>query len=497
LLLNTLGAALAAYVLCRTLDTSVMTPLRRAGWVLLIVACVPLLSAATAAYGGFSSMLYAALGLAVLHASLEAGERGIAWIPLAALLLGLFRPDGVFVGAAIVVVGALRARDLGRVRPYAGTAGAAGALAVGYYVWRSRYFGLPLPLPLYVKSRTGDVEKLAHVREPLKSVMTRLPGLGANLHWVFVGGALGALVVIALAAHLLRRHMAPGTRFRLAIAFLPLAALWSSLCFAYQSQNIDWRFQSMIQLGVIYFAVRGVGALRRRRLASENVAWSMLAAVALPVIAAGIPRVEGRLSGGYGDFVNVFAARYGRELGGDSHVALTEAGRLPYWSDAQVLDAIGLNSPETALRPISRRMLEDFDPQMLFFHHAGTLDLDDVARSALAAPDADPIVRVSSIAARIRPEYRGVCGRDCNAYSEVKVSNVRLAPIVMARYLGAHADRYEVYAADPMHDGTFSFVFAFRRDTDVTRAVALLRESLQGSPASYLALLRERGRQGG
>jgi hypothetical protein len=308
LFLNTLGAALTAYVLCRTLNTSLMKPARRASWVVLVIACVTLLSAATAAYGGFSSMLYAALGLAVLHASLEADKLAIAWVPLAALVLGLFRPDGVFVGAAIVVVGALRARDLGRVRPYATTACAAGALAVGYYMWRSRYFGLPLPLPLYVKSRTGDVEKLASMREPLKSLLTRLPGLGANLHWVLVGGAIGALAVIALAAHLLHRHVAVETRLRLAIAFLPLAALWGSLCFAYQSQNIDWRFQSMIQLGAIYFAVRGVSALLRRRLASENVAWGLLGAITLPAIAAGVPRVEGRLRGGYGDFVNVFAA---------------------------------------------------------------------------------------------------------------------------------------------------------------------------------------------
>ena len=56
------------------------------------------------------------------------------------------------------------------------------------------------------------------------------------------------------------------------------------------------------------------------------------------------------------------------------------------------------------------------------------------------APDADPVVRESSIAARIRPEYRGVCRHDCNE---------------------------------------------------------LLRQSLQGPPESYLALLRERGRQGG
>jgi hypothetical protein len=490
LVLNTLGAGLAAFVLCRALDTSSMTPGRRPLWLLLIVVCVPLLSAATAAYGGFSSMLYAALGVAALHASLEAGPRVIACIPFAALVLGLFRPDGVFAGAAIGVAGALRARDLGRERAYTTTAGAAGVLAGAYYVWRSRYFGLPLPLPLYVKSRTGDVEKLANMREPLRSLLTRLPGLGANLHWVVVGGVAGALAVIALAAHLLRRNAVTGIpAARLAVAVLPLAVLWGSLCFAHQSQNIDWRFQSMIQLGAIYFAVRGVSALLRRKIASQNLAWGMLGAVALPAIMAGIPRVQGRLSGGYGDFVNVFAARYGRELGPDSRIALTEAGRMPFWSTAQVLDAIGLNSPETALRPVSRKMLSDFDPQMLFFHHAGTLDLRGV-------PGGDPIVKVPSIAARVRPEYLGVCGRDCGAYSEVHVSNVRLAPLVMARFLGERADRYEVYAADPARDGTYSFVFAFRKDTDVARAAELLRESIRSSSESYLALLKERSLDG-
>jgi hypothetical protein len=483
--LNAVGAGFAAFVLARALGVSSLPRPQRALWVALLPASVLMLSAATAAYGGFSSMLYAALVLVALHASLEASPRAIAWVPLLGLGLGLFRPDGALVGIAVGVLGAVRARDLSRLRSYAVTSCAAVASGGLYYAWRLSYFGLALPLPLYVKSRTGDVEKLALLPEPLKTIFSKLPGLGANLHWVIAGGTLGAIAVVVVSTILLRR-LAPQLRWgRIVLAALPLYVLWGSLCVAYQSQNIDWRYQAPIQLGAAYFALRGVSALRRRGLVSWRNATVMAGATALGVIATGVPNVVTRLRGDRVDCIHTFAARYGRGLASHTRIALTEAGRLPFWSSADVLDTIGLNSPETALRPVSRKLLTDFDPHVLFFHHDATLDL-----RPLAGPD--PIAHVQSLRAFVRPEYRERFERDYAAYSEVDVSSVRLAPLVMAHYLEDNLDRYEVVAVDVTRDRTYSMVFGFRKDTDVDGALALLRDSLRDDEApSYLALVRE------
>jgi hypothetical protein len=203
---NAVGAGLAAWLRARALPGATSRPLGRASLHLLVVPAVVLLSGATAAYCGFSSMLYSALAVLTIHLSLEAGARSISWFPALILLIALFRPDGVLIGAGAAVAGGLRAHRLGRLRPYVFALLAAGLCGAAYYAFRYRYFGLPLPLPLYVKSRVGELDKVLALPKAVQWLFIALPGLGANLNWVLKGGALVAFVVLGLASVLVYRR---------------------------------------------------------------------------------------------------------------------------------------------------------------------------------------------------------------------------------------------------------------------------------------------------
>src|SRR5439155_18558285 len=87
-------------------------------------------------------------------AALVALERRTRWadnaLPILACLLGMARPEGAILGAAVLTAVAMSrgpqaARTLARFTLWFGLLGGA------YFLARWRYFGHPLPNPFYVK----------------------------------------------------------------------------------------------------------------------------------------------------------------------------------------------------------------------------------------------------------------------------------------------------------------------------------------------------------
>jgi arabinofuranosyltransferase len=484
-LLNAAGAAAATFLLCRVVADAAPSPGWRAAWFALVPLAVLCSSGASAGLGGFSSMLYAALAVLAVHLALEAPPAKLHWLPGLALALGLFRPDGVFVGAGIAAVAGVRAWRLSAFRRYACSMGVTALLGAAYFAWRLRYFGLPLPLPLYVKSHLGEPERFARLPSLVRRLFNVLPGLGANLHWFTAGGALGALAAAAVCAVLLwrkERSLAPWPK-RLAGA-LPLLALWGALCLALQMQNIDWRFQAPIQLGALYFAFRAVAAVRERRLISAGGATALLAVAAGGLVLVGLPRVNRQLDPERGGYLDAFAARLGGTLPPRTRIAVTEAGRLPYWTDAEVLDTIGLNSPDIALRPVSPAVLEKFDPQIVMFHHADTLDFSGLKRTRMVEP-------VESLAALVSRDAKRDFAASREQFSALHTSVVRLAAVVMARYLDDHRAQFDVIAVDSDGDGSYRHVYGFRKGMDLDAAVKMISQTARPRDRlPYLALRR-------
>ncbi len=238
---NAVGAGLLVYVAHKLAARAGGSPLLAWAAFLFLIS-----GAAFAAYVGFSALLYCGLAaLLFLHTvhALEqpAGARSIPWL---ALVLALFRPDGVLLGAGFVALGFLAARRAGQLGPFVRHVLAAGVAGALYFAWRWTYFGLPLPLPLYVKAHGAAEFSWAGLFEDPYRV---LPGLEANLAWL--GSSEGPLPLLAGCA-LLWFLMTSATRRSSAcwilLGLTPGLLLLLSLCFARQTQNIGARYQAPV-----------------------------------------------------------------------------------------------------------------------------------------------------------------------------------------------------------------------------------------------------------
>lgn len=481
--LNALGAGLAAFVLAKVIVGAGLQPGLRRVWLVMATVMVPFLSAAMAAYGCFSSMLYAGFIVFAVHTALVGSARALLWLPAMALALGLFRPDGVIIATGTVVLGLIRARSLGILPRLLVGLAVAGVCGGVYYVWRYSYFGLPLPLPLYVKSRIGDIDKLAQMPEAVRSLARAMPGLGANLHWLVIGGVLGSGLVCLVTGWLLYRseRSLPKLAMR-ALGALPFAMLLGSLTFAYQTQNFQWRFQGPIQLGVLYFAVRGLAAVTRRGLLNPLVGTGMLLVSVAMAMHSGVTSIGYHLDPMRGGYLNVFAARFGATLKPETRVALTEAGRFPFWSPAQVLDTIGLNSPEAAVRPVTSKMLAEFNPDVLLFHTTSAINVNSLYKG-------ETMVRIDGFSKYVEEPYKEAFQKDYSHYDEFPFSSVKLPSLVMARYVEQNLDKYEIAVVDAGYDSNeYTNILAVRKELAEKAFAELKAAGRPEAQASYFAL---------
>ncbi len=107
MLLNAAGCGLLAWVVVRVW----LLP-ARPGVVAHVAAfafavCLPWLPGAQAAYDGFSLQLYTGLIALLFWVWLHPIPRAMAALPYLALAVGLFRPDGVLVGAGFARTAAI------------------------------------------------------------------------------------------------------------------------------------------------------------------------------------------------------------------------------------------------------------------------------------------------------------------------------------------------------------------------------------------------------
>ncbi len=450
-LLNAAGCGLLAWVVVRVW----LLP-ARPGVVAHVAAfafavCLPWLPGAQAAYDGFSLQLYTGLIALLFWVWLHPSPRAMAALPYLALAVGLFRPDGVLVGAGFAVTAAIATRrDRSALRALLIHGGAAALIGALYFALRWWYFGELLPLPLHVKSQGGSL------------------GWATNLRWLKEGvGPRPLLLAAALlgAVLLAARHRAP---LRVTLALVPAAFLFGALAGAQQAQNIEWRFQAPIHVLLMLVAMRlgaalveladrgwrpasGAASLVGRRAHVARALLALGAAAACfaalrPALVAGktlFPR----------DYMDSFAVRAGPALD-DAVIVLTEAGRLPFWTAGTAFDMVGLNFAPTARRPPSLESIANLDPDVVLFHAAGTLDN---ARLLAREPGRGAVNRVDprnkrvvqidprTLTAALKGPFRAL-GRSLPAAYGEKIPRVKTASVILAVYLAAHPDDFHVYA---------------------------------------------------
>jgi hypothetical protein len=376
----------------------------------------------------------------------------------------LIRPDGVVPGILFGLFGFVRARHYRLAIRYAAWSSVALGLGAAYYAWRLDYFGLLLPLPLYVKSRQTPL--LTPIR--LLAATVEIP-----LNWILNDPSLesmAAVVALLLPWSLFRRA---NRVLRAAFVFSPYLVHSVMMGYATQMQNVLGRFQAPERLALFFVLLWcGVRAWQSTRRAA-------LRALVLALCAGAVGHeviVARRTLHVYESahlYVDTFAPPFGRLMGPNRVIALTEAGRLCYWTRARVEDTIGLNTPRTALFPPDLKYFEELSPDVVMFH-AGPTGLQFALRDRTEA-----VVEIPSelVGQCMRPEHAAIYRDGITSYEKTVPDTV--AVILMARYLEV-SRKYDVYAV--RYGNQFNHVYAIKKGLpEGPRIVELLKQSAGGS----------------
>lgn len=466
---NAFGAGLLVYVAYKLVARAGGSPLLAWAPLLFLIS-----GAAFAAYVGFSALLYCAVAALLYQHTVHALEQstGARSLPWLALVLALFRPDGVLLGAGFVALGLLAARRAGRLGPFLRHVLGAGVAGALYFVWRWSYFGLALPLPLYVKAHGAAEFSWSGLLEDPYRV---LPGLEANLIWLASSeGPLpllaGCVVLWFLMSSAARRSSA---RWIL-LGLTPGVLLLASLCFARQTQNIGSRYQAPVYALALMALVALAAHVRDGR------AWKRIAA-ALIVVAGQVPHFTTYLRRlnrvweprGYAD---TFSVRLGRILDPTRVLALTEAGRLAYWTDARVEDLVGLNTPRNALAPVDAAYLTSIDPDVVMFY-ASTFDLQDTLKSGDSVMPLDEHRLRGGLLPGFEDAYEHGVARFAYGLTPEKTS-----AMAAAKFL-ATSGRYSIFAV--RHLGSFSHVYGIKKDLPEHDAIVDALRRTSGREGEY------------
>ena len=398
LLLNTLGAFLAATILASFLSRP---GIRERWWAeaapfLLLVSC-----SAAAGYLGFSSMLQGALALYAYWLFVAGGPARTLALPPTALLLGLFRPDSLLLGAGFAALGLWQAHRLRLTPRYLRFLGAAVGVVAVYVLWRWRYFGHLLPL---------------HARVEGEGPLPALRDCAS-----FLLGLAGPPLAVLLTAGLLLPRARRARYLPMALGLVPFGVHIGALGFGLASPDVASRAASPALLPLSLFAVV---VLATEAQVSGWRGWIGGALVLGWMAAPGVTRLIDAVRGSCADtYVERFAVQLARSVGRGDTLALTEPGRLAYWTDARIIDLEGGNTPETAVEAPTVAYLEGVAPDVVM------LTVRDVRfgdGTQAVVPLEEPL--------------------DAYLARQGQSADQGGATGVTVEFLGRHRDEYDVYA---------------------------------------------------
>lgn len=406
-----------------------------------------------AAAGGFSVFLYMALVLLVYVAVRE--TRYLVITPYIAITIALFRPDGVIIGVGFTLLGLYRAHSLNCLRPYLRACSIAFIIGVVYFISRYAYFGNLLPLPLYVKSSTSG-----------------LAGLEDNLGWLRKHRIyIYPLLVLFL--------IYPRLALRKLLLAMPVFVFFAILSVATQSQNIGYRFQAPLFI-IIYFIafLLALEAASRPKYLKLKAA---IAALALPVFFSEAYKNHMHAASTItaSNYINSFPVALKEILPKGITIALTEAGRLPFWNQTgnQLIDTNGLNTPWAAMNSVTKSYIEQLSPDVIMYHN--------LTPPILPATESMPATRVISLKNGLAPQQID------NWAGEDRKVNESVA--ALTGYLQEYAGDYDIFLVDYMEDDTYLHIYAIKKQLGLKpQMLEALEASFNTSTQrSYYAMRRQ------
>jgi hypothetical protein len=284
--------------------------------------------------------------LALRLADADARPDRPAWaFSLAALFLGLARPEGVFLGGfmLLAVLGARRGANTRAILlPYLIVFLTIG---LGYFLWRWHYFGHPLPNPFYAKS-------------------------AGVLHWHSLRMSWRDIWRLTLPFGLvlpLGLFFRPSRRAML-IALLPVVAFVCLWLLISDEANYVMRLRApLLPLVLISWvpAGRAIAARLPRPGPAAGAALALAAAMSLGVWQH--ERYRFTVPGPMGLYdAAIMLSEYAPR---GFCLVTTEAGLLPLYSRWRAVDAWGLNDPWIARSGlVTSEYLDRYRPEVIVFH---------------------------------------------------------------------------------------------------------------------------------
>ena len=286
------------------------------------------------AVSGMETSLFSLLVTAFLYLAVFVPERSthldMATVPLAGLLLGLTRPDGLVVAACGLFLVWLRCDRKQRLRLLSWSLALLVLPGSIYFLWRATYYGHLLPLPFYLK--------VGH-----RSGLAGVPHVVGFLEYF----ALPMAPLLALGVFRLRGRIVP--------ALVAVTALLLFYLVPRHTMGFQWRFVAPVFPTLAVIAACGVPPLVDRIATATGRLRAVQAAVILlvcPALAFASFRTfphQIRYANSYAAVLAEVQTPLGQELrslrgdGPRPVLAIGDAGVVPYYSEWESIDTAGLN----------------------------------------------------------------------------------------------------------------------------------------------------------
>ena len=449
ILLNSVGAGIITTVISHEIMRAQLMDKKTIGLMSLFVVLWAVQSPLVAAVSGFSVYLYMALVLLTFVATSR--EEHLSKVPYLAIIIALFRPDGVIMGVAFTLIGLVRVYKRRQFKTYLLGMLIAFVIGIVYFVWRYHYFGNLLPLPLYVKGHTDLTE----------SVRTNLRWGVFNLY-TFLPCALLLLMSKKITHYL--------------VLMSPLILLFVALTMVHQSQNIGYRFQAPIFIVAYFVLVQLLLARFKEQKAGAVLSKGLVVYLVGFVVIAGY-HVNKSMEMTTSDHRDLVPYTMHDKLPKDLTIAVTKAGRFSYWNQSGghvLVDLVGLNSVYPAKNIIDMQYMKQLSPDVLLFHQ------NLIDPTPLVVPG-EKVLRLTDN----NKQHFKLKSPPIDA-QRPGLSKVSLAATVSIEFLQSQYDDYDIYLIYRPEDKFRSHIYAFKKSLGISSSMAqLLKDSFE--PKNHLS----------
>ena len=303
-------------------------------------------------------MFLIALMVYIVIVGLLDSSRLLLWSPLVGLFIGLTRPEGNAIALLVLACAWFFSVPAIRKRLTWFSLGLYVLPGAVYFIWRYLYYGLPFPLPFYMKVLHGS------------GVFGGVNDVGTFLLYLLPG------ISVLLLAGILR------LRREYLVILSPILFLLIFYLFPVHAMGFDWRFIYPVTPFIsILVAIGGITIFDLLRgLIQSAKPWEPVLLIGLLLIGLGnLENLDGMIkneqiyAAGISDYKSfgTLLSRFNNKH--EMTLAIGDAGTVPYYSDWQVVDLFGLNSKEVEFGTVPvYELLFDAQPVDLILLSVGT-----------------------------------------------------------------------------------------------------------------------------